>query len=224
MLEIGPGEGALACRLAVGRSYTGVELSRRTRELTARRLMAQGTPGRLVGSLAELPPHERFDLVCAFEVLEHIEEDDDALREWASWLRPGGLLILSTPADPRGSVPTTPSPATSAATTRRPSPSRWVTRGWSTCACSTPATRSGIPSSASGTCSHDGGWPQPASIQVGPVIRSAFADHTEQSSSLLQPPRWSGTVTRLASAPGRRAQRRRPDRGTGLVLFARAPS
>ena len=31
VLEIGPGEGAVACRLAPGRSYTGVELSDRTR-------------------------------------------------------------------------------------------------------------------------------------------------------------------------------------------------
>ena len=47
---------------------------------------------------------------------------------------------------------------------------------------------------------------------------------TEQSSSLLQPPRWSGALTRAASAPGRWAQARRPDRGTGLVLIARAPT
>lgn len=42
--------------------------------------------------------HERFDLVAAFEVLEHIEDDHGALRTWAGWLRPGGTLLLSVPA------------------------------------------------------------------------------------------------------------------------------
>jgi hypothetical protein len=49
------------------------------------------------------------------------------------------------------------------------------------------------------------------------------ADFTEGSSSFLQPPAWSGTATRVATAPGRWIQRRFPDRGTGLVLVARAP-
>jgi hypothetical protein len=51
----------------------------------------------------------------------------------------------------------------------------------------------------------------------------AVAQATEQSSSFLQPPTWSGRVTHALSAPGVRLQRRRPDRGTGLVLRARAP-
>jgi hypothetical protein len=46
---------------------------------------------------------------------------------------------------------------------------------------------------------------------------------TEQSSSFLQPPSWSGRATKVISAPGIWMQRRRPDTGTGLVLVARAP-
>jgi hypothetical protein len=49
-----------------------------------------------------------------------------------------------------------------------------------------------------------------------------LADFTEGSSSFLQPPAWSGPATRIASAPGRWLQRRRPDRGPGLVMVARA--
>jgi len=37
-------------------------------------------------------------MVCAFEVLEHIEDDTTALAEWASFIRPGGYLVLSVPA------------------------------------------------------------------------------------------------------------------------------
>ena len=41
--------------------------------------------------------HQAFDTVCAFERLEHVEEDAAALATWASWLRPGGRLVLSGP-------------------------------------------------------------------------------------------------------------------------------
>ncbi len=100
VLEIGPGEGAVACRLAPGRAYTGVELSDRTRAITEQRLVQLGAPGRLVASLEDLPADERFDLVCAFEVIEHIDADQEALATWAARLRPGGTLLISTPSGP----------------------------------------------------------------------------------------------------------------------------
>src|SRR5690606_33982050 len=40
----------------------------------------------------------RFSLLMAFEVLEHIEQDLDALRSWLSWMPAGGTLLLSVPA------------------------------------------------------------------------------------------------------------------------------
>jgi SAM-dependent methyltransferase len=42
--------------------------------------------------------NERFSLCLAFEVLEHIEDDDGALRQWASWLNADGHLLMSVPA------------------------------------------------------------------------------------------------------------------------------
>lgn len=38
------------------------------------------------------------DYLVACEVLEHIEADLEALREWVGWLKPGGTAILSVPA------------------------------------------------------------------------------------------------------------------------------
>lgn len=51
----------------------------------------------------ELDPEWKasFDLVLSFEVIEHIDDDIGAMREWRDYLRPGGRMILSTPAHPQ---------------------------------------------------------------------------------------------------------------------------
>ena len=47
---------------------------------------------------SDLPVGATYDMVCAFEVLEHLEDDEAALADWAHLVRPGGHLILSVPA------------------------------------------------------------------------------------------------------------------------------
>src|SRR5262245_13695112 len=41
--------------------------------------------------------NEKFDLVTATEVVEHLEHYREALREFFRVLKPGGLCILTTP-------------------------------------------------------------------------------------------------------------------------------
>lgn len=41
---------------------------------------------------------ERFDAICLFEVLEHVENPRYTLRECKKVLKPGGMLLVSTPA------------------------------------------------------------------------------------------------------------------------------
>lgn len=55
---------------------------------------------KVVEDLAELAP-ESFDYLFAFEVLEHIEDDGIALRNWMRCLKPGGRLLVSVPAHQR---------------------------------------------------------------------------------------------------------------------------
>lgn len=55
--------------------------------------------GAVCASALELPFKDgSFDLVSAFDVVEHCEPDSDALGEFARVLVPGGRLLLSVPA------------------------------------------------------------------------------------------------------------------------------
>ena len=45
----------------------------------------------------DLPFKEKYDAICAFDVVEHIEEDRDTLKSMHSSLKSGGYLFLSVP-------------------------------------------------------------------------------------------------------------------------------
>ncbi|ARM87426.1 SAM-dependent methyltransferase protein [Rhizobium sp. CIAT894] len=48
----------------------------------------------------DLPFHGEFDLLCAFDVLEHIDEDELVLRQMAQALRADGGVLLAVPQHP----------------------------------------------------------------------------------------------------------------------------
>ncbi len=61
---------------------------------------AYGRPGLdfAVGSILDIPvPDQRLDAITAFETIEHVPDPGKALSEIARTLRPGGILIISTP-------------------------------------------------------------------------------------------------------------------------------
>lgn len=53
-----------------------------------------------VGTMASLPETEQFDSILYIDVLEHIEDDLGEMRLAAKHLRPGGTLIVLSPAHP----------------------------------------------------------------------------------------------------------------------------
>jgi SAM-dependent methyltransferase len=100
VLEIGCGRGAFGVRLAERYSYLGIEPDEESWAVARARIDAVGR-GEVRNVSSAALAGQRFDLVCAFEVLEHLEDDAGAVAEWAGLLRPGGWLLLSVPAHQR---------------------------------------------------------------------------------------------------------------------------
>ena len=64
------------------------------------KLRAHGAAGAL-GSITALPYGDGvFDLICAFDVIEHVEDDERAFAELARVAAPGAALITSVPLHP----------------------------------------------------------------------------------------------------------------------------
>ena len=53
------------------------------------------------GRISSLPfPDSAFDLVCALDIIEHVDDDELALSELSRVTEPGGALLISTPLHP----------------------------------------------------------------------------------------------------------------------------
>lgn len=97
ILEIGCSGGPLMQRLrAAGYTdVTGIDVSAPVIELAHARGVANAS---LMDGAALEFADARFDLVIASDVLEHIEDEGKALREWARVLKPGGQVLIFVPA------------------------------------------------------------------------------------------------------------------------------
>ena len=93
VLDTGCGSGALAARLEAA-GYDVVASDYEISDYAANPPVVQWD----IGS-ATIPNdlQNAFDVVCAVEVLEHVENPLHALRNLRSVLRPNGLLVASTP-------------------------------------------------------------------------------------------------------------------------------
>lgn len=97
VLEVGCGSGSLLSDLArMGYSCEAVESSPAAFELAT--YVNRDLPQVRIHLEPQPGWEQSFDLVMAFEVLEHIEDDAGALAQWRSWVRPGGRILLSVPA------------------------------------------------------------------------------------------------------------------------------
>jgi SAM-dependent methyltransferase len=101
VLEIGAGLGSVGVLLARNYDYLGIELDEPAVTAARARFARHGIDSRrmLHGGLEQVEGRQ-FELVCAFEVLEHLENDVAALEEWRAFVTSRGSLLISVPAGP----------------------------------------------------------------------------------------------------------------------------
>ena len=91
-LEVGPG---LRPRLPIDGTYF-VDMS----PPAVSKLRARGAHA-VLGLVSALPfPDRAFRLVCALDIVEHVDDEDGALAELARVAAPGAALLLSVPLHP----------------------------------------------------------------------------------------------------------------------------
>lgn len=212
ILELGAGQGSVGARLSRLARYTGVEPDPISREVARGRLPRSAV---MVQDLGELDPAADFDLACAFEVLEHIEDDLGTLRAWTERVRPGGHLLLSVPAHAKRFA----AADHVAGHFRRYDPPQLRAL----------ARKVGL----IGVETQVYGFPLGYVLEMGRNLAArrssrremTVAERTSGSGRLMQPPPWAAALTWASTAPFRWSQRPfgSTQLGTGLILLAQRP-
>jgi SAM-dependent methyltransferase len=101
ILEVGSGTGANLRLLASFGKVIALEMAPEAILMAQQRCRSIGSrvrlqQGRCPEDLCALD--RRFDLICLFDVLEHIEEDERSLAALAGLLKPSGKLLVTVPA------------------------------------------------------------------------------------------------------------------------------
>ena len=218
VLEVGCGRGAFGARIASGYNYLGLEPDETSYAVARQRIEAVGAGFGGAAEVRNVPAEAlgdaKFDLVCAFEVIEHIEDDEAAAKEWVSHIRPGGWMMLSVPADQARFGPADEY----VGHFRRYSPEQM--------------TRLLAGAGLSDIVVRRYNFPLGLVLEAGrnalskrrlAKSASSAAERTAASGRLYQPGgSLLGTANRMGTAPFRGLQRMFPDKGVGLVALGRA--
>jgi len=97
LLEVGCGTGQVLAALRA--AYPSLALAGTEALIEGLRIAAGAVPdAELVqADVRQLPFEAEFDAVGAFDVLEHVREDEDALAQIVRAVRPGGMVFLTVP-------------------------------------------------------------------------------------------------------------------------------
>jgi SAM-dependent methyltransferase len=217
ILELGAGSGAAAVRLSLLGRYVGVEPDEESNR-TARSRLPSGA--RMLSTVDDVEDHD-FDLVCSFEVLEHLADDLGELRRWVAHARPGGLVVVSAPAHSHRFAEWDER----VGHFRRYDPADLVTL----------LENSGLVDVTVRTYGFPIGYVLERARNIiaareakhaAEHLPADMATRTAGSGRLLQPPIWASRMVDLLTWPFRLIQRvtHRTDLGTGLVGRGRVPS
>ena len=207
------GIGAAVARRLAGEGDTLALVGLEPDELSLRTAVRRiGTAGTVLNESAETyRSTEPFDVVCAFEVLEHIQDDGAALAQWMRHIRPGGWLLLSVPAGRHRFGPTD----VKAGHYRRYDRDDLIELLTAEHLVEIVIISYGFPV----------GYALEAARNLyarRTTADAASEDRTAASGRWLQPPEWAGRLTQALSAPFRYAQRPFGGTGLGTGLVARA--
>ena len=218
VLEMGCGQGGFVARLAQRYRYVGVEPDAVSCTVARARVAAAGGGGEVrQGDESVVAADELFDLVVAFEVIEHIEDDASALAAWASHLRPGGWLLLSTPAWQKRFGPADEM----VGHFRRYDPPVLRSRLAGAGLTDVELVHFGAPL---GYVLEAGRNAVGKRRLASPESSASMAERSEASGRTLQPSTsWTATAARLGTLPFRKLQNAFPGTGPGLVARARKP-
>jgi SAM-dependent methyltransferase len=218
ILEIGCGKGAFGARLASTARYLGIEPDPTSFAVARDRIEVLGGVVRNHTS-DDLEAASVFDLVCAFEVLEHLEDDGSALAAWHDLVAPSGHILLSMPAWQErfnewdalvGHYRRySPEQAERALLAAGFVDVRSVVYGWPL-GYALEAVRGRI-AAGRGVADENGAAP-------------SMQERTAGSGRILQPRAMVGRAAQVGVAPFVGLQRLRPTRGTGIVVLARRPA
>lgn len=93
LLDVGCGAGTFLLQAkARGWQVVGTDLSTDALKLCHKRGLKV-----IKGTLEELPKNARFDVITCFQTIEHLPRPDLFLKQAYSRLKPGGILLVTTP-------------------------------------------------------------------------------------------------------------------------------
>jgi len=93
----GPGYGCPILKHAGAAAVTGLDEQPEMTDYAAKRYGEPGIEFVSGSGLDPTFPDHAFDLITSFEVIEHLARPEQLLVRCASWLKPGGRLVISTP-------------------------------------------------------------------------------------------------------------------------------
>lgn len=99
VLEIGPGNGVFAVALRDQLEKSGISYKIQCADIEPQQINARniGIKCQFINAQEEFQLGEQFDIIISIELIEHLENPFHFIREAASHLKDGGVLILTSP-------------------------------------------------------------------------------------------------------------------------------